>query len=183
RPDLDRGYFVPFFPWPAVIGFVTNMALAIFLAIETGRVGLVTVGWIAGGMLLYWGYFRGKEEMERPKEVLHEESLASVNYSVLAPVANVEQAAPLGRLSSLLAKAHGGEVLALNVVTVPPSLNLSDGRLFLREGRPPLEKVIEQARQLDVPVHTMIRLGRSVSEAIMKTVAESASDFILFGWP
>ena len=32
RPDLDRGYLVPFFPWPAVIGVVTNMALAIFLA-------------------------------------------------------------------------------------------------------------------------------------------------------
>ncbi len=183
RPDLDRGYFVPFFPWPAVIGVVTNMALAIFLAIETGRVGLVTMGWIAGGMLLYWGYFRGKEEMERPKEVLHEEALASVNYSVLVPAANVEQAAQLGRLGSLLAKDHGGEVLALNVVTVPPSLKLSDGRLFLKEGRPPLEKIIEQAGQLEVPVHTMIRLGRSVSEAIMKTVAENSSDFILFGWP
>lgn len=183
RPDLDRGYFVPFFPWPAVIGIVTNIALAVFLAIETGRVGLVTLGWIAGGMLLYWGYFRGKEEMERPNEVLHEEALASVNYSVLVPAANVEQAAQLGRLGSLLAKDHSGEVLALNVVTVPPSLNLSDGRLFLKEGRPPLEKVIEQAGQLEVPVHTMIRLGRSVSEAIVKTVAENSSDFILFGWP
>jgi CIC family chloride channel protein len=134
-------------------------------------------------MLLYWGYFRSKEEMERPNEVLHEEALVSVNYSVLVPAANVEQAALLGRLGSLLAKDHRGEVLALNVVTVPPSLKLSDGRLFLKEGRPPLEKVIEQARQLDVPVHTMIRLGRSVSEAIIKTVAENSSDFILFGWP
>jgi amino acid transporter/nucleotide-binding universal stress UspA family protein len=183
RPDLDRGYSVPFFPWPAVIGVVTNMALAIFLAVETGRVGLVTAGWIAGGMLLYWGYFKDREVMERPNEVLHEEALVSVNYSVLTPVANVEQAAQLGRLGGLLAKDHKGEVLALNVVTVPPSLNLSDGRLFLKEGRPPLEKVIEQARELHVPVHTMIRLGRSVSEAIMKTTAENASDFILFDWP
>ncbi|MCB8945128.1 MAG: amino acid permease [Ardenticatenaceae bacterium] len=183
RPDLDRGYLVPYFPWPALIGVVTNMALAIFLAIETGRVGLLTLAWIAGGMMLYWGYFRSKEEMERPNEVLHEEALVSVNYSVLVPVANVEQAAQLGRLGSLLAKDHRGEVLALHVVTVPPSLQLSDGRLFLKEGRPPLEKVIEQAGELDVPVHTMIRLGRSVSEAIMKTVTENTSDFILFGWP
>ena len=53
RPDLDRGYYVPFFPWPAVIGIVTNVALASFLAVETGRVGLVTAVWIAAGMLLY----------------------------------------------------------------------------------------------------------------------------------
>ena len=36
---------------------------------------------------------------------------------------------------------------------------------------------------MDVPVHTMIRLGRSVSEAIIKTATETTSDFILFGWP
>ena len=66
RPDLDRGYFVPFFPWPAIIGIITNLALSIFLAIETGRVGLVSLGWIAGGMLLYWGYFRKVEEKKRP---------------------------------------------------------------------------------------------------------------------
>ncbi len=183
RPDLDRGYLVPFFPWPAIIGIVTNMALAIFLAVETGRVGILTVVWIAGGMMLYWGYFRNKEESEKPQEIVHEEALATVNYSVLVPVANVEQATQLGKFGSLLAKAHNGEVLALNVVKVPPSLTLSDGRLFLREGRPPLEEVIGQARELDVPVHTMIRLGRSISDAIMKTVAETSSDFLFFGWP
>ena len=99
--------------------------------VDITMIGVGAMGWIAGGMLLYWGYFRGKEEMERPKEVLHEEALASVNYSVLVPAAIVEEAAQLGRLGSLLAKDHGGEVLALNVVTVPPSLKLSDGRLFL----------------------------------------------------
>jgi nucleotide-binding universal stress UspA family protein len=46
-----------------------------------------------------------------------------------------------------------------------------------------LDKVIEQARILDVPVHTMIRLGRSVSEAILKTIAENASDLVVVGWP
>ncbi len=183
RPDLDRGFMVPFFPWPAIIGIITNMALALFLAYETGRVGLLTVVWLAGGMLLYWGYFRNKEESVKPQEIVHEEALASVNYSVVVPVANVEQAAQLGMLGSRIAKAHDGEVLALHVVKVPPSLTLSDGRLFLKEGRPPLEKVIEQAKEIHVPVHTMIRLGRSVSDAIVKTVAENSSDMVLFGWP
>lgn len=183
RPDLERGFFVPLFPWPAVVGFLTNMALAVFLSIETGRVGLVTVGWLAGGMLLYWGYFRNKEEVERPSEVIHEETVASVKYSVLLPVADEAHASELARFGCLLAKEYDGEVLALNVVTVPPSLKLSDGRLFLKEGRQPLERVIEVARKMDVPVHTMIRLGRAVSEAIVKTAVENSSDFILFGWP
>jgi len=36
---------------------------------------------------------------------------------------------------------------------------------------------------LDVPVHTMIRLGRSISDAILKTISENASDLVVFGWP
>ncbi|MFQ5408070.1 MAG: amino acid permease [Anaerolineales bacterium] len=183
RPDLDRGFIVPFHPWPAVIGIVTNLALAVFLAIETGRVGLVSLGWIGAGMLMYWGYFKDKEAAERPKEVLHEEALVSVDYSVLLPVSDEQQAALLGRLGSALARENDGGVLALHVIKVPPHLTLSEGRIFLKEGRPYLVKVIEQAKQLDVPVHTMIRLGRSISEAIMKTTAENASDLMLFGWP
>jgi len=60
---------------------------------------------------------------------------------------------------------------------------LGDGRLFLKEGRPPLEAVIEQAKQRDVPVHTMIRLGRDVAEAVFKTAMENASNLIVLGWP
>lgn len=183
RPDLERGYYVPLFPWPPVIGIVTNVALAVFLAVELGRVGLISIGWILVGMLFYWGYFRRKEETERPKEVILEETLVSVDYSVLVPVADVRQAGMLGRLGSVLAKEHNGGVLALHVIKVPPQLSLSDGRHFLKEGRPPLQEVIGEAKEFDVPVHTMIRLGRSVPDAILKTTAENTSDMILFGWP
>jgi amino acid transporter/nucleotide-binding universal stress UspA family protein len=183
RPELKRSFRVPGFPWPPVIGVITNVALALFLAYTIGRVGLLAIAWIVVGILLYWGYFRTKEEMERPKEVLLEEALVSVDYSVLLPVADEEQAAELGRLGSVLAKEHNGGVLALYVVKVPVQLSLSDGRLLLKEGRPPLQQVIEQAKKRDVPVHTMIRLGRSISDAIQKTIAENTSDMILFGWP
>jgi CIC family chloride channel protein len=57
------------------------------------------------------------------------------------------------------------------------------GRTFLRQGRPALETVIAEARQWDVPVHTMIRLGRDVARAIRRTVEENASDLIVLGWP
>lgn len=183
RPDLERTFKVPFFPWPAIIGIFANLALVIFISIQVGRVGFLTLGWIGAGLLLYWGYFKDKEAHERPKEVLHEEALVSVDYSVLLPVSDEQQAAVLGRIGSVLAKEYNGEVLALHVIKVPPHLTLSDGRIFLKEGRPYIDQVIEQGRKRDVPVHTMIRLGRSISEAILKTTAENASDLLLLGWP
>jgi CIC family chloride channel protein len=124
-----------------------------------------------------------REEEDKPKEVLHEEALVSVSYSVLIPVADYGQAKYLGQLGSRLAREHDGELLALHVVRVPPQMGLNDGRLFLRERRPYIDEVIKQAREYDVPVHSMIRLGRSVTDAILKTISENASDLVLFGWP
>ena len=53
RPELERGFRVPFFPWPAVIGILSNLAMAVFLAIELGQVGLLSIAWIGFGLLLY----------------------------------------------------------------------------------------------------------------------------------
>jgi CIC family chloride channel protein len=101
----------------------------------------------------------------------------------LVPIATQEQARILGKIGAILAEDRSGEVFALHVVRVPPQLTLSDGRLFLKEGRAQLETVIQQARDRDVPVHTMIRLGRDVAEAVRQTVIEGASDLIVLGWP
>ena len=121
--------------------------------------------------------------MEKPRDILLEEVLVSRDYSVLVPVTTQGQSHILGRIAAILAKAHDGEVLALNVALVPRQLELSDGRAFLREGRPSLETVIQEASKLDVPVHTMIRLGRDVGKAVRKTAEENASDLIVLGWP
>jgi nucleotide-binding universal stress UspA family protein len=68
-------------------------------------------------------------------------------------------------------------------VQVPIQLNLSEGRLFLKDGRQYLDDVIQQSKACDVPVHTIIRLGRNVSHAIRQTAIENASDLIVLGWP
>jgi CIC family chloride channel protein len=135
------------------------------------------------GLLAYYTYFSRIEEIEKPKEIIMEEVLVSRDYSVLIPVATQEQARILGHIGSILARANHGEVLALHVVRVPYQLTLGDGRSRLKHGRPYLETVISQAKELDVPVHTMIRLGRKVDDAIRKTAEENASDLILLGWP
>jgi nucleotide-binding universal stress UspA family protein len=89
----------------------------------------------------------------------------------------------VGQLGAMVARDHGGEVLAVRVARVPPQLTLADGRYFLREGRQYLETLIAEARRREVPVHTVIRLGRSVPEALRKTAVENASDLIVVGWP
>ncbi len=182
-PDLDRGFRIPWFPVVPIIGLLTQIGLIVFLFQFDPRAFLTATGWILGGTLLYYAIFSRMEAMEKPSEILMEEVLVSADYSVTVPVATLEQARILGQIGAILAKDRGGEVMALHVARVPPQLTLADGRYLLKEGRQYLETVIQQAREREVPVHTMIRLGRNVAQAIRKTVIEDASDMLVLGWP
>ncbi|MBN1658706.1 MAG: amino acid permease, partial [Anaerolineae bacterium] len=182
-PLLERGFRVPWFPFIPILAILANGLLALQLFRFSPIAWYFAAGWLVLGLLAYYAYFRDVEAMEKPKEILLEEVLVSRDYSVLVPVATPEQARILGRIGAIVADDHGGEVLALHVVKVPPQLTLGEGRVMLREGRPHLETVIEEARQRDVPVHTMIRLGRHVAESVRKTAMENASDLIILGWP
>jgi amino acid transporter/nucleotide-binding universal stress UspA family protein len=183
RPDIERGFRVPFQPFVPVLALVANVALAIYLVSFSPEAWAVAVIWIVIGLLAHYAYFSRIEAMEKPKEILHEEVLVSREYSVLVPVSNMEQARMLGFIGSVLAQAARGEVLALHVIQVPPQLTLGEGRHMLKEGRPFLEEVIRQAKQREVAVHTILRLGRNVAEAVRKTAIENASDVIVLGWP
>ena len=182
-PEMERGFVVPWFPLIPILGLATNALLAIYLFSYSPNAWYYAVAWLVVGLLSYYTYFSKIEALERPKEILLEEVLMSSQYSVLVPVANQEQARILGQIGAVLAQDNGGEVLALHVVRVPPQLSLSEGRHLLKDSRPYLETVIQQAKHHDAPVHTMIRLGRKVAQAVRKTALENASDLIVLGWP
>ena len=183
-PELERGWLIPWFPLIPILAILANAGLAIFLFFYSPRAWITAIGWIVIGMLGYYIYFRNVELKEKPKEILLEEMVVvSSDYSVLVPVDSVERAHKLGRIGAMLAAANRGEVLALHVVHVPPQLTLGEGRVLLKEGRQYLDAVIQEAKKFDVPVHTLIRIGRKVHEAIRQTVDENASDLIVLGWP
>ncbi|MBU0493258.1 MAG: amino acid permease [Chloroflexi bacterium] len=182
-PHLDRGFRVPWFPIVPLIAILCNGFLALYLFSFSPTAWYFAIGWIVVGLLAYYTYFSRIEALEKPKEILLEEVLVSRDYSVLVPVADQEQARILGLIGAILAQENQGEVLALHVARVPPQLTLGEGRFFLQEGRAYLDTVIQQAKARGAPVHTIIRLGRNVAEAVRKTALENASDLILLGWP
>jgi amino acid transporter/nucleotide-binding universal stress UspA family protein len=182
-PELDRGFKVPFVPFIPVLAIVLNAGLAVFLFTFSAVGWYFVIGWLSIGIIVYLGHFSKIEAMEKPKEILQEEVLVSRQYSVVVPVVDQQQAMIMGKIGAYIARGNDGEVIALHVLRVPPQLSLSEGRLLLKEGRPYLETVIKQAKQVEVPVHTIIRLGRKVSESIRRTVVENASNLLLLGWP
>lgn len=185
RPDLDRKYTVPFFPYVPWAGILLCIALSVTLFELSPIAWYTTIVWIVGGLVLYFGYSVGQQERmaaeERP--VLLEEVVAVKEYSVMVPVSDIGQAYSLGKLGAILASVRDGELFALNVVRVPRAITVGEGRVFLRERRPVLEAVIEEGKALDVPVRTMLRLGRNIGHTIMSTARQRGTDLILLGWP
>ena len=185
EPDLPRGYRAPLFPLLPILGIIFNLGLAVYQFTFQPMAWYVGLVWVALGAVVYVAYtMRAGEEEERlPVKILHEERLVPRDYKVLIPLANVDQARMMGILGAAIAKERDGEVFALHVVRVPVQLSISDGRMFLREGKPILEEAISQAREIDVPVHTMIRLDRHIGRAITETARERRVDLMLLGWP
>lgn len=183
REEVARGFTVPLVPLLPVLGIVSQGFLALFLFRLSPLAWYITLLWIAGGILFYAIYASRTEAMEEPLVILHEEIVAVKQFSVLLPVANEEQARLLSIVGGAVAREHDGEVLALHVVRVPVQLALADGRHLMRQAKPIMETVIAQSKSIDVPVHTMIRVGRSIARAIIDTAHRRNSNLILLGWP
>jgi amino acid transporter/nucleotide-binding universal stress UspA family protein len=183
RPDVYRPFKAPLMPLVPLLGIVSQVILSVYLFNLSPIAWYTTLIWIGLGNVFYLIYSRRAEAMPEPVRIIHEEIVAVTEYSILIPVANLSQARLLGILGSAVARDRDGEVFALHVVRVPRQLGISDGRFFLRQGKPILETVIEEARQRDVPVHTMIRLGRTVASAIVRTARERGTDLMMLSWP
>ena len=63
RPDLERGYRVPFVPVFPIIG----IALCIYLMVDlTGTTWMRFVGWMALGLVIYFLYGIRHSRLRRP---------------------------------------------------------------------------------------------------------------------
>ncbi len=183
RPDLDRGFRVPLVPWVPIVGIVLQLLLAINLLNLSVISWVVAAAWIIVGAVYYFASASQRAEVPEEIRVVHQEIVAVSDYSILIPVADIEQASRLATLATALALPRNGEVFAVHVVSVPKALSLADGRYFLKNGIPILQRAIEIGKEHDVPVNTMIRLGRDVGHAILETARERRSNLILLGWP
>jgi amino acid transporter/nucleotide-binding universal stress UspA family protein len=183
RSDVRRPFKVPLMPLFPLLGIVSQLFLSIYLFNLSPIAWYTTLAWIVGGSIFYAAYAARAPAMPEPVAVIHEEIVAVTEYSVLIPVAGAAQARMLGNLGSAVARDRDGEVFALHVVRVPRQLSITDGRYFLKQGKPILETVIDEAQKRDVPVHTMIRLGRTVANAIVETARERGTDLMILSWP
>ncbi|MEE9115898.1 MAG: universal stress protein, partial [Thermoplasmata archaeon] len=200
RPDLDRGFKVPFVPVVPIIGMVLNLGLAIGVWFLFYEEGLWSYGQIAWALALIWivaglaiHYPTGGRkaiteiDMEERKELLELVALEKTVidkriFRVLVPISDLENE-NLVRLGALLARNAGGELDILNVyevpaATPPKSISFSMVNPTIRK----MDRLERIARKEDAKVRSMIKIGHRPYQTILNSVEEGDVDILVLGW-
>ncbi len=184
RPDIKRPFKVPAMPWLPLIAIVAQLVIGYFLVTEIKHGDLVLGGtalWMLFGYFIYATYSKKEigRRLEEEVRTIYEERPVEERFKVLVPVANPVMASKLAKFAERIAKSRNGEVILLNVVTVPEQTPLSAGKKYVKSAKEFLKQVMEQ---LDVPSGGVIKIGHRNAEAILNAVDEIKPDLLIMGW-
>ncbi len=186
RPDLDRGFKVPLFPYLPVAAALFNLILAVFLFFYRPLGIFVCAGYLAFGVIFYYFYSQKKEFVAKAVPVVHIEQPVFVagpcQFHILVPVANEKTVGQLQGVAVSLAKAYKADITALNVIQVPAQLPPSEGRKYISRSRELLAEAVNYAEKEDIPVYSLVKLTHNVPKAIIETCQERKIDLMILGW-
>ena len=178
RPELDRGYFVPLFPYISVVGIVTNFGLAAYMFTYSLKAWMVAIGWIGTGVLIY-KFYAGTREIEHERKVRALERLERREYRVLACVSDKESLSGLAEVSFVVAKKHNAEVIFLNVIEVEETEPLRAGLSESAVAEELLDEACWMAIERGVPVRSIVRVSHRISQGIVDTAKEEECNLIV----
>ncbi len=182
RPDLDRGFRVPFGPVIPLLAIATMLFLGVYLSLHYPKALISAVAWIVVGGAVYYGYSRKREaaHVERTEWMGR---IERKQYRVLVAVSSPRTLESLLEIGLAIARRHGGELVLLSVAEVPEGESLMAGRRLVRELEPLLEEAVRRATRRDVPAESVVKIARRVSHAIVETAREESCNFIVIGRP
>jgi amino acid transporter/nucleotide-binding universal stress UspA family protein len=181
---LRYGYMLPFFPWVQVVAITLQLVLIVFTFAFSPTAALITTGWIVAGLLIHH-FYASKRERERdvsPVVAAQMPQIEKRKFSVLVPIANPQTAPSLLAVSHRLLRLKPGNLMLLNVITVPDQLPVSVGRDFIGDSRPLLDEVSAQAEDLGIVPNSLVRIGHRAADAIVDTVEDTHANFVVMGW-
>jgi chloride channel protein, CIC family len=101
---------------------------------------------------------------------------------ILLPIANPQTAPALMKIAAAIARYNQYELECLQIIKIPKHSFPSETYVNTQEGRKMLHRIERLGRQLNIQVHTQIRVTQDRAEAILETIAERQIKILLMGW-
>ncbi len=180
-PDHPRPFRTPWYPVMPILGC---LGIIIVEAFTEPHALVVGIGLIGLGVVVY----QLRRPVSRAVEVAAQ-TVEAARHEIMVPVANPLTAPGLIRMAVILGQAReASTIAALSVVKVPPATPLGLAQEILERGENGrkilLKQAADAAHEHGVPIRTMLRAARSISNGILG-VAEARTGIvglILMGW-
>ncbi len=181
-PDLKRRYRVPLYPFVPLLGIVLNVFLALYQFTFQPIAWYVTIGWVAVGLVVYYGYFRKQGAAVQPQVLERPPSTrVAVGETVVVPLHNPDHVGVLLDYAGAVAAARHKDLVAYSVVEVPRQLPIHEGLRFAQHRQGLLELARERApggRELA----TDLVVAHHAADGIIEGARRYDADLLVMGW-
>jgi APA family basic amino acid/polyamine antiporter len=178
RPELDRGFIVPLYPWLSILGILMLLFLAIYMFNYSPIAWVVTIIWIVLGVSLYEVY-ASRREIEHIQKVNALERIERKEYRILVGLSSPQSVESLTRIAIAIAKKHNAEIIFLHVIEVREGQPLMAGLEETTRVRPLLEEAESLAVSSGVPSRSLIQVSHRISQGIIEAAVMEKCNFII----
>ncbi len=180
RPDLDRGFITPLFPYITIAGIIALLFLAVYMFNYSPIAWIITGCWIGIGLFVYKVYASGRE-IEFARKVRTLRKLEKKEYKILTCLANFKSVESLTRVTEVIARKNNAEVLLLHVNEVEEGNPLVVGLQYTEQVKPLFEKAEKLLTESNIPFRSIINVSHRISLGILQTAEDEESNFIVLG--
>jgi amino acid transporter/nucleotide-binding universal stress UspA family protein len=180
RPDLDRGFFTPFFPYLSILGIFLLLFLAVYMFNYSPVAWAVAGVWIVLGLFVYRSY-ASKREIEHVRKIKLLGRLESQEYRILVPLANLKTLPSLVKIAEAVARKHNGEILFLHVNEVREGSPLMAGAVETERAKALFEKAESLLLDSGIRTKSILNVSHRISQGILQTAMEEECNFIVVG--
>ncbi len=174
----------PWFPAVPLIGGVACLALAIFQGIAVPKAGLLSVGWLGVGGVLFLSLFaRRARIMDATNTALDPELVRMRGRSplVVVPIANPDTARSLVAVADALAPPHVGRVMLLSVVSVPDTSRLLSDPQPLQRTQQLLARALEASVEIGLRPEALTTMAPEPWPEIARVAKVHRCESLLLG--
>lgn len=180
RPDLDRGFFVPLFPYVSILGISMLLFLSFYMLEYSLTAWIVTIIWVALGLFVYRTYAASRE-VEHIRKVKALERIEKKEYSILVCLANKKTVKSLTNIAKAVAKKHNGEIIFLNVIEVSEGQKLISALDTQNNYTALIDKAGEFMADSEIKTRSIVKVSHRISQGIVDTAIEENCNFIVTG--
>ena len=180
RPDLDRGFFTPLFPYLSILGILLLLFLAVYMFEYSPTAWIVAGIWVSIGLFVYKTY-ASKREIRYVKKVRSLERLERKEYKILVPLANLKSVTSLTHIAKALAIKNKAEIIFLHINEVRENAPLAVGTGDIKNAKKLFEEAENMFDEPEINVRSVVTVSHRISEGIVHTAEEEECNFIIVG--